>query len=66
MRTIEKTKDVAHGTVHPIESGKRLAAEANEGKTARTPVLALTGVTIVAGTAVALLMLAALLVYYFG
>jgi hypothetical protein len=64
--TLEKTKHVAHDTVHPIQSGKRLVAEANEGETARTPVLALTGVALVAGTAVALLMLAAMLVYYFG
>ena len=65
-KTLDRTKETAHEVVHPIESGKRLAAEANEGASARTPMLALTGVAMVAGAAVAVLMLAAMLVYYFA
>jgi hypothetical protein len=62
--TTEKTKEIAHATVHPVETGKELAAEAEEGQSARTPAIVLTGVTIVTGAIVCTLLLIALLVYY--
>ena len=43
----EKVKDIAHAVEHPVETAKALEHEAEEGRSARTPVIALTGVTLV-------------------
>ncbi len=43
---VEKVKDVATSTVHPVETAKDLAAEAERGRSPRTPLIALTGVTL--------------------
>jgi hypothetical protein len=65
-KTLDRTKDLAHGTAHPLETGKKLAAEADRGRSARTPATAITGVMLAVGAAVAVLLLIVLLVYYFG
>lgn len=46
------------------ENPKGLAEEATTGRSERTPALALTGVTIVVGALVAVIVAAALIVYY--
>ena len=61
---IQKTKDVAGAAAHPAETTKNLAAEAERGESERTPAIALTGVTIAVGALVALILVAAFLVYY--
>jgi hypothetical protein len=43
----EKAKDIVHSIEHPIETAKALEHEAEEGSSARTPLIALTGVTLV-------------------
>jgi hypothetical protein len=61
---IEKTKDVAEAAAHPVETGKDLAEEAGRGRSARTPAIALTGVTLVVGAGVAILLVIVFLAYY--
>jgi hypothetical protein len=46
------------------ESPKDLAREATTGDTSRTPFLALTGVTLIVSVVVAVILVAAFLVYY--
>jgi hypothetical protein len=46
------------------ETPKDLAQEASRGRSARTPVIALTGVTLVVAAVVAVILAAAFLVYY--
>ena len=43
----EKAKDIAHALEHPVETAKALEHEAEEGRSARTPAIALTGVMLV-------------------
>jgi hypothetical protein len=49
---------------HPIEKIKALEAEAERGRSPRTPLLALTGVSIVIGVILAVVMTIALVVYF--
>ena len=46
------------------ETPKELAQEASRGRSARTPAIALTGVALVVGVVVAVILIAAFLVYY--
>lgn len=46
------------------ETPKELAQEASRGRSERTPAIALTGVALVVGVVVAVILIAALLVYY--
>ena len=61
---VEKVKDVAGAAAHPMETAEELAAEAARGRSARTPVIAITGVSLVIGLVLALLLGALFLVYY--
>jgi hypothetical protein len=47
-----------------VEKPKELAAEAGRGRSARTPFIALTGVTLVIGAVVVIVLAAVLLVYF--
>jgi hypothetical protein len=49
---------------HPIEKVKELEAEAERGRSPRTPLLALTGVTVVVGIIFAVLVTVALILYF--
>jgi hypothetical protein len=49
---------------HPIERTKDLAAEAERGRSPRTPLLALTGVTVLIGIIFAILVTVALVLYF--
>ena len=46
---VEKAKEVVHAVEHPVDAAKALEREAEEGRSARTPVIALTGVTLFGG-----------------
>lgn len=61
---VEKAKDVVHAVEHPVETAKELEREAEEGKSARTPLIALTGVTIFVGIIFAILVTIALVLYF--
>jgi hypothetical protein len=64
----EKTKDLAggaaHGVAHPLETTKGLGQEAGAGESPRTPLIALTGVTIGVGVVVVLILAIALTLYF--
>jgi hypothetical protein len=49
---------------HPVERTKELAAEAERGRSPRTPLLALTGVTAVVTVALAVMLAIALTLYF--
>jgi hypothetical protein len=61
---VEKVKDVAGATAHPVETAQDLAAEAARGRSARTPIIALSGVTIAIAAVLALLLVVLFLIYY--
>ena len=61
---VEKAKDVVHAVEHPVETAKELEREAEEGRSARTPLIALTGVTIFVGVIFAILVTIALVLYF--
>jgi hypothetical protein len=61
---VEKAKDVATGAAHPVETSKGLAAEADRGRSARTPAIALTGVSIAVGVIVAVILAVAITLYF--
>jgi cell division protein FtsX len=48
----------------PVEKTKELAAEADRGRSERTPLIALTGVTVAIGVVVAILVAIALILYF--
>jgi hypothetical protein len=49
---------------HPVEKIKELEAEAERGRSPRTPLLAITGVTVVIGVIFAVLVTVALVLYF--
>ncbi len=61
---VEKAKDLVHAVEHPVETAKELEREAEEGRSPRTPLIALTGVAIVVGTVVAVVLTVALVLYF--
>ena len=61
---IEKAKDVAHAVEHPVETAKALEHEAAEGKSARTPVIAVTGIALILAVIFAVLVTVALVLYF--
>jgi hypothetical protein len=61
---VEKAKDVVHAVEHPVETAKALEHEAEEGRSARTPIIALTGVTLFLSVIFAILLAIALTLYF--
>ena len=61
---VEKAKDVVHAVEHPVETAKALEHEAEEGRSARTPVIALTGVMLFLSVIFAILLAIALTLYF--
>jgi hypothetical protein len=49
---------------HPVEKTKELAAEAERGRSPRTPLLALTGITALLGIVFAVLVTVGLVLYF--
>jgi hypothetical protein len=61
---VDKLKHVAEELEHPVETTKELAHEAEEGKSARTPLIAITGVALFVGAAVVILLAISLTLYF--
>ncbi len=61
---VEKAKEVADSVAHPVETTKDLAAEAERGTSARTPLIATTAVTIAVAIVVAIVLAVALILYF--
>jgi hypothetical protein len=49
---------------HPIEKTKELAAEVDRGRSPRTPLLAITGISLFIGVAFAILVTITLVLYF--
>jgi hypothetical protein len=62
--TIHKAKDAANAAAHPVETAKDLTAEAQRGRSPRTPLLVVTGVTIFVGVIFAVLVTVGLVLYF--
>ena len=61
---VEKVKDVVEAVEHPLETAKELEHEAEEGRSARTPLIAITGVTLFVSVIVAVVLAVALVLYF--
>ena len=61
---VEKAKDVAESVGHPVETTKDLAAEAEAGRSERTPWLAITGVSLAVAVIVAIVLAVSLTLYF--
>ena len=61
---VDKAKEIVEDLEHPIETAKALEHEAEKGESARTPLIAITGVGLVSA-AVVLIVLAIALTLYF-
>jgi hypothetical protein len=61
---VSNVKDVAASAAHPVETAKDLAAEADRGRSPRTPIIAITGVTLFVGVLFAILVTVALVLYF--
>jgi hypothetical protein len=61
---VDKAKDVVHAVEHPIETAKALEHEAAEGSSPRTPLIAITGITLFLGVIFAILVTVALVLYF--
>ena len=55
---------MVHAVEHPVETAKALEHEAEEGRSARTPVIALTGVMLFLSVIFAILLAIALTLYF--
>ena len=60
----EKARDIAHALEHPIETAKALEHEAEEGQSARTPLIAVTGVTLVLAAILAIMLAITMTLYF--
>jgi hypothetical protein len=61
---VEKAKDVAEAVAHPVETTKDLAEEVERGRSARTPFLLLTGVTLFLAVVAGIVIAIGLTVYF--
>jgi hypothetical protein len=61
---VDKAKDVVHAVEHPVETVKALEREAEEGSSPRTPLIAITGLTLILGV-IFVILLAIVLTLYF-
>ena len=62
--SVDKAKDVVHAVEHPVETVKALEHEAAEGKSARTPLIAVTGIALILAV-IFVILLAIILTLYF-
>jgi hypothetical protein len=61
---LDKAKGVAHAVEHPVETAKALEHEAAEGRSARTPAIAVTGIALFLGVIFVVLLAIALTLYF--
>jgi hypothetical protein len=64
VHPVDKAKDVVHAVEHPVETAKALEREAEEGRSPRTPLIALTGITLFLAVIFAILLAIALTLYF--
>ncbi len=64
VHPVEQAKDVVHAVEHPVETAKALEREAERGRSARTPLIALTGVSLFMSVIFAILVTIALVLYF--
>ena len=60
----DKAKEVVHAVEHPVETAKVLEREAEEGVSARTPLIAVTGIALFLGVIFVILLAIALTLYF--
>jgi hypothetical protein len=61
---VDKAKEVAESLEHPIETAKELEREAEKGESARTPLIAITGVGLVSALVVLIVLAIAFTLYF--
>jgi hypothetical protein len=61
---VDKAKEVVHAVEHPVETAKALEHEAAEGKSARTPLIAVTGIALILGVIFVILLAITLTLYF--
>jgi hypothetical protein len=61
---LDKAKHVLHDVEHPIETAKALEQEAAEGESPRTPLIAITGITLFLGVIFVILLAISLTLYF--
>jgi hypothetical protein len=61
---VEKAKEVVHAVEHPVETAKALEHEAAEGKSARTPLIAITGIALFLVVIFVILLAVSLALYF--
>ena len=59
----ERVDSPLEAVQHPVETTKSLAKEADRGRSARTPAIAISGVTIAVSVIVAIVLVAAVIAY---
>jgi hypothetical protein len=64
VHPVQKAKDAADAATHPVETVKDLAAEVERGRSPRTLLLALTGVTLALTVIFAVIVTVALVLYF--
>jgi hypothetical protein len=62
--SVDKAKDVVHAVEHPVETAKALEHEAAEGKSARTPLIVVSGITLILGVIFVILLTITLTLYF--
>jgi len=62
--SVDKAKDVVHAVEHPVETAKALEHEAEEGKSARTPLIVISGITLFLLVIFVILLAIALTLYF--
>ncbi len=60
----EKARDLVHAVEHPVETAKALEREAEEGRSPRTLLIALTGVTLFVSVIFVIVVTIALVLYF--
>jgi hypothetical protein len=61
---VDKAKHILHDVEHPIETAKALEHEAEEGASARTPAIVISGITLFLGVIFVILLAIALTLYF--
>jgi hypothetical protein len=61
---VDKAKEVVHAVEHPVETAKALEHEAAEGKSARTPLIAITGIMLFLAVIFVILLAVSLTLYF--
>lgn len=61
---LDKAKHVLHDVEHPVETARALEREAAEGESPRTPLIALTGITLILAVIFVILLAIALTLYF--